>query len=200
MPATDVVKKLKICFVNELMHSKKEGICYEFLNGENFTGELKTLLDEVREHCTYFKVQDVTEYYQNPEKLGKEIWLSSMNKLWWALLRSKKAPYHVRKIEEKRKFYFSLAKHKAKIALYYDIGELNFRSNRRHESHKKYGGVQCVVPGCVENDTLEHIQVCHGYITRFKDDGDPNTWIEYLCEADRERFSKYRTSLIDFRT
>ena len=158
------------------------------------------LLDEVREHCNYFKIRDVTKFYHDPEKLKREIWLSSMNKLWWALLRSKKAPYHVRNIEEKRKFYFEMAKHKAKIALCYDIGELNVRSNRRHESVKKYGGIQCVVPGCVQDDTLDHIQECYGYTSKFIDDGDPNTWVEYLCNVDRERFAKYRTSLIDFRT
>ena len=200
MPANDMVKKLKICFINELLHVKKEGICYEALMGEYNKGEIKTLIDEVKEYCEYFEIEDVTELYQDPKWLKKKIWTSSMNKLWWALLKSKKAPFHIRNLEEKRQFYFTLPKHQAKIALYYDIGELNLRSNRRHESCKKYGGIQCVVPGCVEDDTLKHLQECHGYSSKFVDDGLPETWIKYLCQIDRERFQKYKTSLIDFRT
>ena len=47
---------------------------------------------------------------------------------------------------------------------------------------------------------MTQLQECYGYSTKFKDDGDPNSWIEFLCEIDKERFAKYKTSLIDFRT
>ena len=92
MTANDIVKKLKICFVNEMVHMKQEGICYDTLNAEFNRGEIKTLLDEVSDHCEYFGISDVVKRYTRPDKLKKSIFLSSMNKLWMSLITSKKAP------------------------------------------------------------------------------------------------------------
>ena len=49
MPAMDIVKKMKICFVNEMVHIKKEGLCYETQEAEFNANELITLKDEVSE-------------------------------------------------------------------------------------------------------------------------------------------------------
>ena len=196
MPVTDMIRKLKICFVNELIHRKQTGICYDSLIAEHNRGEISTLIDEVGEHCRYFGIRDITEMWVNPVKLKKEIQRSSMNKLWISLIMSKKAPWGPNRNEEKQRFYFSLPKHQAKCALLFEIGELNFRANRRWESLKKFGTTECVVPGCVQEDTLIHAQECYGYTTKFKEGFSPMEWVEYLSNLDLERFSKYRTSLI----
>ena len=117
MPATDMVKKLKITFVNELVHMKGEGLCFDNLTAEFNRGEIKTLLDEVEEHCEYFGVMNVVEIYVNPDKLKKQIYKSSMNKLWLSLLTSKKAPWGPSSAQEKGRFYFTLPRHQAKCAL-----------------------------------------------------------------------------------
>ena len=196
MPVNDVVKKLKICFINELIHMKKEGICYNTLTAEHNRGEIKTLTDEVTEFCQYFGIYNVGEIYINPERLKKEIRRSSLNKVWISLITSKKAPWGPNRVEEKQRFYFTLPKHQAKCALLFEIGELNFRTNRKWEALKKFGTLECVVPGCGQDDTLEHIKTCYGYSTKYRDDFSPHEWVRYLSNIDLERFSKYKSSLI----
>ena len=195
MPATDMVKKLQICFVNELMHRKQSGICFETLTAEFNKGEIPTLLDEVGDHCKYFGIRDITKLWVKPETLKREIMRSSMNKLWISLIISKKAPWGPNRNDEKQRFYFTLPKHQAKCALLYEIGELNFRSNRKWESLKKIGTIECLVPGCGQDDSLEHVKQCHGYSTKFRDDFSPMELVEYLSQLDNERFTRYRTSI-----
>ena len=179
-----------------MVHMKQEGICYDTLNAEFNRGEIKTLLDEVSDHCEYFGISDVVKRYTRPDKLKKSIFLSSMNKLWMSLITSKKAPWSPnRHGEEKTRFYFSLPKHQAKCALLYEIGELNFRANRRSESMRKFGTIECVVPGCGQDDTLSHAHECCGYSTKYREDFNPHEWVEYLSQLDLERFSKYKTSI-----
>ena len=127
-----------------------------------------------------------------------KIHLSAMNKLWVSLITSKKAPWGARKPEEKRRFYTSMPKHLAKCALVYEIGELNFRTNRKYESLKKYGTLECVVPGCCQLDTLDHAMQCYGYSTKYKEGSSPTAWFEYISALDLERFQKYKTSLIKY--
>ena len=119
-----------------------------------------------------------------------------MNNLWLSLITSKKAPWGPNRSEEKQRFYFTLPKHQAKCALLYEIGELNFRTNRKWESLKKFGTTECVVQGCGQEDTLDHAKECYGYDTKFRDDFSPMELVEYLSKLDLERFSKYKTSLI----
>ena len=200
MPAIDMIKKLQICFINDLVHMKQSGICYETLTAEYNRGELRTLRDEVSDHCEYFGVRDVNEYYLNPTNLKKQIYKSSMDKLWLSLLSSKKAPWAPRREGEKDRFYHTLPKHQAKCTLLYEAGELNFRANRKYESLKRYGSIECVVPGCHQDDTLEHALECYGYSTKFKEGGSPHEWAKFLSDLDVERFRKYRTSLTRFNT
>ena len=199
MPAADMVKKLQICFINDLIHMKQSGICYETLMAENNREELPTLLDEVRDHCSYFGIRDVTKIYIKPKILKKQIFESSMNKLWISIIMSKKAPWTPRRYEEKTRFYQTLPKHQAKCALLYEIGELNFRTNRKQESLKEFGTLECVVPGCCQLDTLEHAHLCHGYSTVYRDNFSPHEWVKYLSDLDLERFRKYHTSLTRFK-
>ena len=103
-------------------------------------------------------------------------------------------------IDEKRKFYFSLPRHQARLALGYDTGELNFRANRRHESLARYGTTECWVPGCCQQDNLEHVKQCYGYSAKLKESGDPMDLVLYLNELDIERFKKFKTSLVHYDT
>ena len=135
------------------------------------------------------------ENYARPEKLKKLIFRSSMNKLWLSLLTSKKAPLAPNRADEKSRFYFTMPRHQAKCALLYEIGELNFRTNKRAEALKTHGTTECVVPGCGQEDTLKHAQECFGYSTSYREDFSPIEWIEYLSQLDLERFNKYKTSL-----
>ena len=194
MPANDTIKKLKIGFINNLIHMKQSGICYDTLMAEYNRGEIKTLMDEVEEYCVYFNIDSVVERYMNPEKLKKRIFRSSMDKVWLSLITSKKAPLSTRK-EEKMSSYATLPKHQAKLTLLHEIGELNFRANRKWESIKKLGTIECLVPGCCQEDSLQHVQECYGCSTKFKDSFSPLEWIEYLSNLDMERFSKFKTSL-----
>ena len=101
----------------------------------------------------------------------------------------------IRREDCTQRFYSSLPKNKAKLALLMEVGELNFRTNRKWESLKKFGSTECVVQGCGQEDTLDHVKECYGYDTKFKDDFSPMEWVDYLSKLDNERFSKYRTSL-----
>ena len=177
MSANDMVKKLKICFVNELVHRKSKGICYDTLQAEFNRGEIKTLLDEVTEHCSYFGIRDVVQMYIPPKKLKKAIFTSSMNKLWISLIKSKKAPWAPnRHGEEKSRFYYTLPKHQAKVALLYEIGELNFRADKKAEAMRKHGTIQCVVPGCVQGKKFRIGTNSKAYLDKI-----PNTVLGKYC-------------------
>ena len=80
-----------------------------------------------------------------------------------------------------------------------EVGELNFRRNRRYEAMKKYGSVECLEPACRENDTLEHANKCFGYQARLKDEAGPYEIIQYLVELDSERMRKFNRSLMNHR-
>ena len=84
--------------------------------------------------------------------------------------------------------------------LCYEVGELNFRRSRRCEALKKYGSYECLVPFCKEDDSLEHVKVCKGYSTKYKDDAGPYEFIDYLAELELERNKTFRRSLINFKT
>ena len=97
------------------------------------------------------------------------------------------------------RFYSNLPKNKAKLALLYDVGELNFRRSRKYEAMKKYGSVKCLVPACGGEDSLSHVNTCFGYQTRLRDDAGPYEIIDYLVELEMERMSKFNRSLLNHR-
>ena len=84
--------------------------------------------------------------------------------------------------------------------LCYETGELNFRKNRKQEALSKYGSYECLIPFCKEDDSLEHVQVCEGYTSRFKEGDGPYKFIDYLVELEGERNKKFNKSLINFKT
>ena len=105
----------------------------------------------------------------------------------------------IRRDDCTQRFYSNLPKNKAKLALLMEVGELNFRTNRKYEALKKYGSTNCLVPACLEPDSLSHVNSCHGYSSRLKDDAGPYQVIEYLTELEEERCKKFNKSLLNHR-
>ena len=199
LPVKAIVKKLQIGFINNLVHIKESGQCLKTIRQDEEIGGIKGLLQEVREYCEEYGLPDVTKYYLKPEMIKKQVERKELDRLWVSHLMAKKPPPMTRRDDLTPRYYSNLPKHKAKLALLMEIGELNFRRNRKYEAMKKYGSVECLEPSCHEEDTLEHVNTCHGYSSRLKDDAGPYEIIEYLVSLDEERFRKYRRSLVNHR-
>ena len=72
----------------------------------------------------------------------------------------------------------------------YRIGELNFRTNRRGESIKKYGGTDCHVKICSGEDSYVHVKDCLGYTARLGAADNEYTLLRYLKQLNEERRKK----------
>ena len=124
-----------------------------------------------------------------------------MSNLWMANVEARKPPLAPKREDCKARYYSSLPINKAKLALCYELGDLNFRASRKNEAMRKYGSIKCLVPHCQENDELSHVRVCDGYTAQMKDDDpDPFERIEYLAELEEERRKRFRRSLINHKT
>ena len=200
LPAKDLVKKLQITFINNLVHMKGKGQCLEALLEEEKSGS-KGLLEEVREYCAQYGLQDVTKNYVPHSVIKETIELSVMNTLYIKHLEAKKPPPGERRNDCRVRFYSTLPKNQAKLYLCYEVGDLNFRRCRKQEALKRYGSFECLVPFCKEEDSYEHVRRCPGYSTQLKkDDPEPHEIISYLTILEEERFKKFKRSLINFKT
>ena len=153
LPAADVVKKLQICFVNNLIHIKEGGQCLETILKDEKIGGIKGLLGEVREYCLQYGLPDVTKQYVPAEVIKNQITRKVLDNLWVSHLVAKKPPAMIRRDDLTLRFYSNLPKNKAKLALSLDVGELNFRRNRKYEAMKKYGSISCLKMKGAENST-----------------------------------------------
>ena len=199
LPAKEIIKKLQISFVNNLIHIKEGGQCLDTIMRDEKAGGIKGLLSEVRDYCAEYGLADVTKHYLQPKVIRERINKVAMDKLWMSHLQAKKPPFMIRREDLKPRFYSHLPKHKAKLALLMEVGELNFRANRKYEAIKKYGSINCLEPACTGIDSLEHVKTCFGYSTRFKDEAGPYEIIDTLVELDNERMRKFRKSLMNHR-
>ena len=141
--------------------------------------------------------------YAAPKILKNKINSNIKVKVLLGSLSGKSAPHHyLRDKTNQVKKYFMMPKEKALLGLAYDVGCLNFRGNRRNESQQKYGTTQCWVPGCTGKDTLDHVrETCQGYkVKQGKDVGIEEEFIDFLHELNRERISKFRTSLVNWKS
>ena len=80
----------------------------------------------------------------------------------------------------------------------HNIGELNFKENKKNEMARKYGGLNCFA-GCDEIDNLKHAMECERYDVKarnFNLDGTDEKLAIYLSALDTERFRKYECPLI----
>ena len=199
-PVKDVVKKLQVSFMNNLVHIKGSGQCLETLKDDYKLGDVKGLIGEVKEHCKEFGLDDVMETYIHPQVIKKKIERVVLDRQWIRDLKAKKPPLSIRRDDRKQRFYTTLPKNKAKLMLCYELGDLNFRKSRKSEALKKFGSYECLVPHCREEDSLEHVRTCDGYSSRLKDSAGPYELIDYLAELELERNKRFRKSLINFKT
>ena len=200
MPAKDLVKKLQICFVNNLVHIKGKGQCLDTIMQDYKAGGIRGLINEVKDNCMDYGIDDVTVTYVHPKVIKEKIDRKVLDRQWLLDLKSKKPPLSTRRESRAQKFYSTLPKNKAKLMLCYETGELNFRRGRRQEALKKYGSYECLVPFCKEDDTLVHVQTCPGYTARVKEGASPYEFIDYLAELELERNKRFNRSLINFKT
>ena len=199
LPAKDIIKKLQINFINNLIHIKEKSQCLETILRDEEAGGIRGLLGEVRGYCKEYGLADVTQYYTPPDQIRKRINKVVLDRLWLSHLMAKKPPFMVRREDLSLRFYSHLPKNKAKLALLMEVGELNFRASRKYEAMKKYGSIQCLEPACTGDDEFEHVKTCFGYKARLKEEAGPYEIIEYLVELDTERMRKFRKSLMNHR-
>ena len=203
MPATEVVKKTKITFLNDLLHIKGKGICVETLKADYAHNPKKGLISEVKQYCDEWKLSDVTQHYVDPKKLKRHIDSVMRSKVLAETLSSNSAPKHYMKVKESgMKEYFTMSKDRAMLGLAYEVGCLNLRAHRRAESLKKFGTVQCIIPACTGRDSLDHIlNECQGYLSKpNKDNGVLSDFIDYLFRLNRERITRFGTSMVNWKS
>ena len=202
-PATAIVKKTKVTFLNDLIHVKSKGICLDTVLKQHNIDSSKGLIKEVKEICQEWGLQDVTEEYAQPRVLKEQIEDNIRREVLLESLQGKAAPYHWirnKKNQNNNREYFKMSKDKAKLGLAFEVGCLNLRAHRRIESMKKIGTTQCVIPACTGEDSLKHaMEECQGYTTpKYVDKGEMNEFIEYLYSLNRERTSRFRTSMVNW--
>ena len=200
IPVEWLIIKLKIGFLNNLFNVKQSGQCLETLKADYEVGDVKNLINEVEEYCQRLGIPNVTEHFVEPDLIKDKVNRRAMNELYIDHVKAKKTPISNRRENCKPKFYANLPKPKAKLILCMDIGELNFRTNRKHEAIKRYGSTKCLVRGCLEEDSLAHVRECPGYSARVADGAGPYQVIDYLMELELERNRKFNRSLINFRS
>ena len=114
--------------------------------------------------------------------------------------KANSAPYHEIQTKQcKIRPYFMLSKERAMLGLSYDVGCLNLRANRKHESLKKFGSIKCLIPACTGNDSLKHILYeCQGYNYKKEDKGISTEFIDLLYKINQERKQRFMTSMINW--
>ena len=201
LPAKDLVKKLQIGFINNLLHIKQKGQCYDTVIAELGNTEEGGILREVKSYCIEYGIDDVTQYYVNPNVIRERIETRVFNRLWIKCIEAKKPPLAARREDGRGRHYAELPVNSAKLMLCYEVGDLNFRKNRKNEAMKRYGSIECLVPFCGEDDCFEHVRRCQGYTARLdKEDPEPMEIIEYLTKLEDERVKRFKRSLINFKT
>mgnify|MGYP001162975371 FL=1 len=201
LPAKDLVKKLQIGFINNLLHIKQKGQCYDTVLAELANSDEGGILREVKSYCIEYGIDDVTQYYVNPSVIRERIETRVFNRLWIKCIESKKPPLAARREDGRGRHYAELPINSAKLMLCYEVGDLNFRKNRKNEAMKRYGSIECLVPFCGEDDCFEHVRRCQGYTARLdKADPEPMEIIEYLTKLEDERVKRFKRSLINFKT
>ena len=201
LPISDVIKKLQINFVNDLINIKKSGMCLEILRKDEEAGGITGLLQEVRDYCKEYNIPDVTKEYVHPNTIKRKVTETAMKQLWTEIIQNPAIPWCKRKYDLKNPEYDQEAKMIAKLSLCWATGAMNFKKSRRHEYMKAHGNLDCLVPGCCQEDSLDHVQTCYGYTVRPKEDGNHEDWREYLTKLETERIKKFgaRYSLLNFK-
>ena len=201
LPVVEIIRKLQVSFVNDLIHIKGSGMCKEVLFKDEEAGGIKGLLGKVREHCQYFQIPDVTVEFVHPITIKKAVIKKVMNVLWLENINNPAMPWLKRKVDLSSPSYEQESKLLAKLALCYEIGSLNLKKSRKHEYLKSQGSLDCLVPGCCQQDSLQHIIDCYGYSEKPVKGGNYEDWYQFLVRIEGERVKKFgaKYSLINFK-
>ena len=89
-----------------------------------------------------------------------------MNRLWKEANENPAIPWAERKTDLANPEYDQDAKMIARLCLCYYSGSMNFKNSRRHEYMNKHENLDCLVQGCCQVDSLEHV----GYQEKPKSD------------------------------
>ena len=201
---SDIINQYKISFVNELIHSKGSGICLKILNEEQRLFPETGLMNEVRELCEYYDLDDVTVFDAVSKKEIKEkVCELGRRKLWRESVKNRRVPFNRHYIKTP-KLYMRRNRREAKLFFAFRIGELQFKDNRRGEYTKKFGNTTCFMDGCNQPDSLQHVMSCNRYPADMRfglsdfnhDPHEQNEFIDYLQKLDKFRLKEFNLPLI----
>ena len=200
MTMIDRIKLQKLVYVNGL-HKRSATIVKNHLDYEAETTPSFGLRKEIAELCKEFKIPDVNTTYILKEDLVRAVKTAAYRSVWESSLHSKKvlARWEPRETEGWNKpWYMAWSKLEGKLMLAFRLGELEFKTNRRGESEKLYGGVHCWYGQCGGLDEISHVSRCEGYNARpvEVDDGDPRNLVNYLIQLNSERIRKWGQPLL----
>ena len=155
----------------------------------------------MREYCKEYKIPDITCEYVHPEVIKKKVVKKVMHELWEEVNSNINIPWTKRKTTLENPQYDQEAKIKSKLAVCYQAGSLNLKASRRNEYLTKQGSIECLVPGCCQDDSLAHIQECYGYQEKPIKGGNHNDWYDYLVRLEYERVRLFgaRYSMTNFK-
>ena len=197
-----IINKLKICFLNDLVHDKSDGFCLDIIRKEEELFPGTGLIAEVSQLCEEYGIPDVTIERMDKAVIKEAIWDYGRKEIWREALKNQRVPFnHTHK--KQYKLYGSLPKFEAKLYFAYKVGSLRFKAFSKGESMRKYGNTDCWIPGCTGPDTLEHVLSCWGYKTKYKGPGwewedlqSIKKVTKYLTELDLERLRRFGMSLV----
>ena len=193
------INQLKLCYITKLMAKKPNSSVVRLLREEERRLPGDGLLGEVKLLCEKYELDwDVTEEYMQPEMIRDKVGFIGMEEVWNESRSSKKIPLHINFSKARKPYFGNPNKMEAKLEFFYQVGELNFKTNRRREAEAKFGGVLCYIKGCSGLDNLGHCLRCPGYKTRpvVHEDGTPGSLGHLLLTLHHERMKNLNAPLI----
>ena len=198
--AEDTMKLRKINFINSVMHTRESNECRDVLMAADRSIEYTGLVQEVREYCAEYGLPDVVDNPLRKRDIDDTVKKKAVFNGWFKLRESSKVL--MRWLPEKKsdRSYFKMTRIESKLMLALQIGELNFLTNRKHESLAERGSTDCYVGVCGGQDTLDHVSQCFGYQTKPPGPGAPEQEIaNYLVELNKERTKRFKSPLVIIR-
>ena len=196
------INKLKINFVNSLIHDKASGTCLKVLRKEEEMYPGTGLLAEVSQLCEMYGIEDVTTVKVDKKIVKETIWDFGRNEVWMETLGNRKIPYSANH-QSRYRLYGQLPRDQAKLFLAYKTGGLRFKNESKGEFLKRFGDLKCFIKGCNGLDTLEHVKNCRGYRSKYVGPGwewedlqSINKTVSYLVDLNRERQIRFNCPLI----
>ena len=198
-----IMNKLKIGFLNDLIHRKRRGHCLELLLEEEKLYPGTGLIGEVGKLCKMYGIPDVSYIKLEKDFIKQKIWSFGRAEIWKESTKNRRVPMEFSHMSKgNRHNYMQLPKYDSRLFFTYKIGELQFKEFRKGEFIKKYGNTNCFQPGCQSKDNLTHVMRCHQYENKFYEtqiDSDENKmklFIDYLKRLDKERAERFNLPIM----